>query len=137
MISWVQIPVKDLKRAARFYEEVFGASFFFETLNGKPHAVFTEDTYGRKALNGALVEFSDMEIGFGPRLFFDATRRFDPILDKVLIYGGQIKTPKTLIKMKKEGALAEIPRTYIDDETGYFAHFIDCEGNNMGLYGSY
>lgn len=135
LISWIQIPVKNLARAAKFYENVFEANFFFEELNGMPHAVFKEGENGRKLLNGALIETSE-NIGVGPKLFFDATGNFEMIMDQIKTSGGKIVIPKTLITFKENENELIIPNTYIDNKPGYYAHFKDCEGNNMGLYGT-
>ena len=137
-LLWVQIPVKDLERATAFYENVFEYTFFFENLNGMPHAVFKENDTGIKPVNGALVEVDkDMHFGLGPILFLDATGRFDEFLERIVEWGGEILKGKTLIKKTLDSGLSEIPRTYVDDKSGYFAHFLDCEGNRLGLYGSY
>ena len=70
IINWIQIPSNNLKTAASFYENVFGATFFFERLNDIEHAVFTENSSGKKLLNGAIIEIKkDREIGLGVVLF--------------------------------------------------------------------
>ncbi len=135
IISWIQIPAKNLARSSRFYEAVFDASFFFEELNGMPHAVFQANKKGRKLLNGTIIETSD-PIGLGATLFFEATGNFEMIMQLIVENGGKILTPKTLITKKESGDQYLIPNTYIDNKPGYFAHFLDSEGNKMGLYGS-
>ena len=138
LINWIQIPVIDLDRAAAFYSKVFGVEFFFEELNGMPHAVFQADSSGERPVNGALVKLPEAEIGnAGPVLFWDATGRFEHILDQIEPSGGTVVRGKTLIKLVRDGDPTVIPATYIDDNPGYFAHFIDSEGNRMGLYGSH
>ena len=47
-IPWIQIPAKNLNRAAIFYEAVFDASFLFEVLNEIPHAIFKGNDAQRK-----------------------------------------------------------------------------------------
>lgn len=135
IISWIQIPAKNLARASKFYEVVFDANFFFEDLNGMPHAVFKENKTGNKLINGTLVETSET-IGVGTVLFFEATGNFEMIMQLIVENGGKILTPKTLITKKEGDDQYLIPNTYIDNKPGYFAHFLDCEGNKMGLYGS-
>lgn len=135
IIKWIQIPSTNLKRAASFYENVFGATFFFETLNGIPHAVFTKEKNKKKLLNGAIIEVKET-LGIGVVLFFDATGDFETILDLIKENGGKVTIEKTLITKKENENTSLIPNTYIDDKPGYFAHFIDSEGNKMGLYGS-
>lgn len=135
IISWIQIPAKNLARAAKFYETVFDANFFFEELNNIPHAVFKLNKQGNKLINGALIETSE-PIGIGTVLFFEATGNFEMIMELIVENGGKILTPKTLITKKESDSNYVIPNTYIDNKPGYFAHFLDSEGNKMGLYGS-
>ncbi len=135
IIKWIQIPSKNVKRAASFYENVFGASFFFEELNGISHAVFKENTTGQKMINGAIIEVKE-PLGVGVVLFFGATGNFENIIDLIKENGGKIIVDKTLITKKENDKTSLIPNTYIDDKPGYFAHFLDSEGNKMGLYGS-
>ena len=138
LILWIQIPCENLERAAAFYQNTFGVEFFFETLNGIPHAVFKENQRGEKPLNGALIQ-SELkpEAGRGPILFFDATGKFDFILSQIVAHGGQVLKGKTLISKSIDSHTQAIPRTYIDNREGYFAHVIDSEGNKLGLYGSH
>ena len=135
IISWIQIPAKNLVRSSNFYETVFDACFFFEELNGIPHAVFQKNKKGKKLLNGTIIETSD-PIGLGAILFFEATGNFEMIMQLIVENGGKILTPKTLITKKEGDNQSLIPNTYIDNKPGYFAHFLDSEGNKMGLYGS-
>lgn len=136
-LVWIQIPVQDIERAEAFYRKTFGFEFFFETLNGIPHAVFKENAAGKKPVNGALIEVKNMGSGgSGTVLFFEATGKFELISDGIVQNGGKILVPKTLIKKKIDGNFGTIPDTYIDGKPGYFVHFLDSEGNKMGLYGS-
>lgn len=136
-IQWIQIPCKNLLRATAFYKTIFDAAFFFEELNGIPHAVFKIGKNGKKLLQGAIIELKDYEnIGTGPVLFFDATGDFETIITLIKENGGEITHAKTLITRKEGENSYAIPNTYIDNKPGYYAHFIDCEGNKMGLYGT-
>lgn len=138
LISWIQIPSKNLARAAKFYEDVFNASFFFEELNGIPHAIFKVNTSGKKMLNGAIIEIeSTHDLGRGGCvLFIDATGNFENIMRQIEEHGGKVTIRKTLITNKSNDNTFVIPNTYIDNKPGYYAHFIDSEGNKMGLYGT-
>ncbi len=136
-VKWIQIPAKKLSRAATFYQNVFDAAFFFEELNDIPHAVFKTGENGRKFLNGAIIEVGEGDFfGQGSILFFDATGDFETIITLISENGGKIITPKTLITHKESGNSYTIPNTYIDNKPGYYAHFLDSEGNKMGLYGT-
>lgn len=136
-VEWIQIPSKNLKRAASFYKAVFDADFFFEELNNIPHAVFKMGKSGKKLLNGALIEVDSKEsLGMGCVLFFNATGDFETIMNLIKLNGGKITKNKTLITNKESENSYTIPNTYIDNKPGYYAHFIDSEGNKMGLYGT-
>ncbi|PCJ27675.1 MAG: hypothetical protein COA97_03390 [Flavobacteriales bacterium] len=136
-IQWIQIPAKNLNRAASFYENVFDASFFFEKLNEIPHAIFKENKGKEEFVHGAIIEIKNWKnIGCGPVLFFDATGDFETIMDLIKENGGEITHEKTLIRSKESGSSFTIPNTYIDNKPGYYAHFRDSEGNKMGLYGT-
>ena len=136
-IQWIQIPAKNISRAATFYENVFGAAFFFEKLNDLPHAIFKPDEEGKKIIHGAIAEVPDKEsVGNGPVLFFDATGNFETIMELVEEFGGKVTHAKTLIIAKESADSYTIPNTYIDNKHGYYAHFLDSEGNKMGLYGT-
>jgi predicted enzyme related to lactoylglutathione lyase len=137
-ISWIQIPTLDLKRAVNFYRKSFDYAFFEEELNGIPHAVFKEGTNGKKPVVGALIQLPEGTAGgYGPIIFFNATGRFDEILESIAAEGGEVLSPRTLIKKDRHDGFSEIPDTYINGQPGYFAHFLDSEGNRMGLYGQY
>ena len=136
-IQWIQIPSSDLKRASSFYEDIFDASFFFEELNGIPHAVFKSNKGQKEIIHGAIIEIKDYKpAGIGPVLFFDATGDFETIMDLIVEKGGKIIKEKTLITNKESNDSFTIPNTYIDNNPGYYAHFLDSEGNKMGLYGT-
>jgi len=136
-VPWIQIPAKKLARAAEFYEAVFDASFFFEELNEIPHAVFKNTANRKELIHGAIVELEDYEnAGRGTILFFDATGDFETIMELIVEKGGKIIKEKTLIISKESSSSYTIPNTYIDNKPGYYAHFLDSEGNRMGLYGT-
>lgn len=136
-LVWVQVPAEDLNRAVTFYTRVFGFEFFLENLNNIPHAVFKPDSKGRKPINGAIIETKGRSSEtHGSILFFDATGRFEFFTYAIEANGGKILVKKTLISKKIDATSGIIPNTYIDDKPGYFAHFLDSEGNKMGLYGS-
>src|SRR4051812_36109224 len=93
-LVWIQIPVENMERAAAFYNKTFGFEFFFETLNGIPHAVFKENSNGNRPVNGALIELKDKKEGNGTVLFFEATGRFEIIMNGIEQNGGKILVPK-------------------------------------------
>jgi len=135
MITWIQNPATDLERAVIFYNATFGFEFLLKELNGIEHALIKPDPNGTVFMNGALIKVEKNMGGIGPILFFEATGKFDFMLNAVEENGGQVLIHKTLIKNKTGAGSSFIPKTYIDNEPGYYAHFLDSEGNKMGLYG--
>lgn len=113
-ISWVEIPAKDLKRAVKFYNSVMQvdleiADFGEEKMAGLPN--------GEGAISQAP--------GFNPSkdgaiVSLNAGGDMDKTIDRIKANGGAVITEKT--KIEAEGM-------------GYFALFLDTEGNKMGLYG--
>ena len=135
-LVWIQIPSKRLDRAVKFYENVFDASFLLEKLNDIPHAVFKKGKIGNKLINGAIIEVKEENSAIGPVLYFNATGNFENIVELIEENQGVILRNKTLITSREENDTFIIPNTYIDEKPGYYAHFLDSEGNKMGLYGS-
>lgn len=135
LIRWFEIPVKDFKRAVKFYTKVFRVDFIFEEFRGVAHAIFKNTGDNQFEISGALVEVKDFpENNIGSVLFFNADSGMDDILQRVEENGGTILLRKTLIKNATEDGKVFIAKTLIDNNTGYFAYFLDSEGNKMGLY---
>ncbi len=112
LIAWVEIPTENFDRAVSFYNKVFGwnlnpMDFGTEKmalLPGNAGAISSAPGFEPSA-NGVLVSFTTSDI--------------DKTLEKVGENGGSVKTPRTAIDR---------------EEGGYFATFIDCEGNQLGLF---
>ncbi|HEX2731563.1 MAG TPA: VOC family protein [Polyangiaceae bacterium] len=113
--NWIEIPAKDLARAQAFYEKVLGVELVNLELGGMRYAMFpAKNLYN----TGALVQGEGYEpSSTGPLVYLDATGRIDELLEKVSIAGGKVVMPKT----------------FLSDQAGNVAIFIDCEGNRVGL----
>lgn len=119
-ISWFEIPTKDLARAQKFYESIFGFELqVMDFPNLKMRAFPIKDMM--TGIGGALV-YSD---GFhvpsstdGPLIYLNGNPDVKIILDKVEAAGGKVIVPKT----------------QISPEIGYMGAFIDTEGNRIGLH---
>lgn len=113
LISWVEIPAADFKRAVKFYTEVFGIEFQVFECETEKMACFPS---GEGAISYAE--------GFNPSkdgvlVSLDANNDLENTMRRIEENGGKIVHPKT--KIEAEGR-------------GYFALFIDSEGNKIGLY---
>ena len=113
LISWVEIPVTNIERAADFYNSVL--DFKLEVLDfGKEKMACFPNGEGAISL---APDFNPSRDGVIVNFFVEGD--MDETLEKVWNAGGKVTKPKT--KIEAEGR-------------GYFALFIDSEGNRLGLY---
>jgi len=131
---WFEIPASDFTRATNFYSKVFGVELNIVELNGILHGIFKLD---EGQITGAIVDNGGAEIKPGVVLFFDADPSISDLENRIVANGGQVLVHKTLIKNKVEKDKYIIPKNFIDGSSlGYFAYFLDTEGNKMGLFGA-
>jgi predicted enzyme related to lactoylglutathione lyase len=116
-VVWFDIPVTDLDRAIRFYEAVTQSKMQRHTLaNGDETALFASQDGG---VTGSLYRSpQDKPSEFGSRVYLNAEPSIDEWIERVKSAGGRIAVDK-----------AEVPGV-----GGYYAYFIDSEGNRVGLY---
>ena len=114
-LSSFEIPAADLGRAVGFYEAVLGIEIEQMEIPGMKMGLFP---YEGQVLTGIIVE------GEG----------YNPSPDGVAIYlnaGDQLES--MLEKVEANGGSIVVPKTAHADESGYFAMFLDSEGNRIGL----
>lgn len=115
-INWFEIPVADLARACRFYEQVMDCTLTHETLEDAMMALFPADGAG---VGGCLVSHPQMKPSSeGTCVYLNAGSDLTPQLARVEAAGGRVIVPRTLIR----------------EDIGYFALFLDSEGNRVGLH---
>jgi len=116
VLNWFEIPVTDFARAQRFYEAVLG--FKIEPFVMGPMTMGMLGT-DHESVGGAIVQ------GEGGV----------PAQTGTLVYlnGGDDLAPM-LARAVAAGATVVVPKTEIGNNFGYFAHFIDTEGNKVGLH---
>lgn len=115
LVTWVDIPAVDFDRAVDFYANLLQVEL--DVLDCGEEKMACLPT-GEGAIsqapgfipseNGAIVNFNCED-------------DLEGAMERVVKMGGRIIHPKT--KIEAEGR-------------GYFALFIDCEGNRLGLYGN-
>jgi predicted enzyme related to lactoylglutathione lyase len=116
LISIVEIPVSDYSRASRFYQSVLGLTIEEMEMDGNQMGVLPNQP---GEVNVVLVKGSDYQPSSeGAVLYLNAGNDLQPMLDKVAENGRQVLLGKTPIS----------------PEMGYFALFIDTEGNKLGLH---
>lgn len=116
LISIVEIPVSDYARASTFYQTILKITITEMTMDGNQMGVLPNDS---GTVNVVIVKGNDYKpTADGAVLYLNAGNDLQPTLDLVAKNGGQVIVPKTLIS----------------PEMGYFALFIDTEGNKLGLH---
>lgn len=116
LVAFFEIPSVDFNRAVTFYESVLGLKINARDFGHEKMAFFPEES-GK--CPGAISYTPD----------------FRPSKDGVLISFSVESMETALTKIEENGGEIMIPKTKIEAETmGYFATFIDSEGNNIGLY---
>lgn len=114
LVSWVEIPAVDFERAVTFYNTILGIELQVIDCGTEKMACFPSG-------EGA--------ISFAPG--------FNPSKDGVLVsLNTENDLDNTMSRIENNGGKIVQPKTKIEAENhGYFALFIDCEGNKLGLYG--
>jgi len=115
--NWFDIPVTDLQRAKDFYQNVLHVTFKDEEMGGYQLAIFNAE---EGAVSGMLVLGEYYQPSqTGTVVYFNGGADLSAPLDRVVLQGGTVLLPKTPIH---------------DGDCGYFALFLDSEGNRVGLY---
>ena len=116
LFSWIEIPAENMERAVDFYNTLLGLELEILDSGAEKMACFPND-------EGAISKAP----GFHPSrdgvlVSLNMENELDRALETIEIKGGTIIKSKT--KIEAEGR-------------GFFALFIDSEGNKVGLYGDF
>lgn len=118
-VVWFEIPARDFDRTVEFYQTVLEIKLDVQEMPGWPRmATFPHDMTA--GVGGCIV---------------DATPNHQPTAGGVTIYlsaGDDLAGP--LSRVEAAGGKAVLPKTLINDEIGYMAHFLDPEGNRLALH---
>ncbi len=119
MIGWVEIPVKDMVRAKKFYEEVFQIEIQLHEINGIQTGwlPFAEDKPG---CSGMLIHH--------PEFYIPNFR------EGTLVYFNCEDVGNELQRAEAQGARILKPKTEIGDNHGFMGLFHDSEGNRIALH---
>jgi predicted enzyme related to lactoylglutathione lyase len=119
-INWFEIPVTDTARAKKFYETIFGVKMDTRQMMGMEMTFFPNDMQiSTGKVSGSLVKGPAHKPSMdGAVVYLNANPAIQSVIDKVEKAGGKITMPKTLI----------------NEQTGYMAFFTDTEGNRMALH---
>ena len=115
-ISWFEIPVTDFARAKAFYEALLGRPVEVMTMGPSTMGFLSTSP---DAVGGAIVHG-------------DGTA---PSQSGTLVYlNGGDDLAAMLARVQPAGGAVAVPKTEIGNGFGFFAHFVDTEGNRVGLH---
>jgi len=113
---WFEIPASDFDRAVGFYEKVFETRLITENMGGAQLGVFP---YEQPAMSGCVIKGEGYKPGNGgPVIYLESKGALDGPLSRAVAAGGKVATPKTALP----------------PGMGFYAHFVDSEGNRVGLH---
>ncbi len=113
---WFEIPAANFDRAVGFYEKTFATRLIREKFGPADMAVFPHDD---NAISGCIIKGDGYRpAGDGCVVYLHTKGDLDGPLSMAAKAGGKVATPKTALP----------------PGMGYFAHFVDSEGNRVGLH---
>jgi predicted enzyme related to lactoylglutathione lyase len=114
-LSWFEIPATDLRRATAFYEAVFEFTAVSEDIGDGDVKSLIPSVDG---MIGAISQGPAWTPShLGAIVYFDGGDDLQLVLDRVVAAGGEIVEPKQTV----------------DATSGYWARFMDTEGNIIGV----
>jgi hypothetical protein len=114
-ISWFEIPALNFQRAVSFYNSIYQIKMETNEMNGYSMAFFPAvSSVGGAIICGEGSEPSDK----GALLYLNGGEDLNQVLSRVEAAGGRVLLTKQ----------------QINEEAGYFALFIDSEGNKLALH---
>lgn len=118
-ISIIEIPTSDFSRAVAFYQDILNIKIDEIKLGELKMGLFPNngESTSVQLINGADYKPSIN----GTIVYLNGGNNLQTVADKIEAAGGKIVAPKT----------------EIGSDMGFFALFIDSEGNKLGLYSSH
>ena len=114
-LTWFEIPAYNHLRAVAFYNYIYDIDINSVEINGMAMGFFPVES----GVGGAIVTGQGCVPGeTGPLLYLNGGDDLNEVLSKVNDAGGRVVMGKT----------------FINDTVGYFAIFIDSEGNRLALH---
>lgn len=114
-VSWFEIPAIDFDQAVHFYNHIFGIEMEQNIAEVNAMAFFPV----KSGIGGAVISGpGSIPSDKGPLIYLNGGSDLNNVLNKVKEAGGRVVMPKTLIA----------------DDAGYFAIFIDSQGNKLALH---
>jgi predicted enzyme related to lactoylglutathione lyase len=114
-VSWFEIPAINFKQAVNFYNHIFDIKMEQNVTDVNAMAFFPTTT----GIGGSIVVGQGyFPSDAGPLIYLNGGKDLNNVLSKVEEVGGRIIMPKTMITEKM----------------GFFAVFLDSQGNKLALY---
>jgi predicted enzyme related to lactoylglutathione lyase len=114
-VSWFEIPAYNHYRSVTFYNYIYGIQMTSVELNGFAMGFFPAEN----GIGGAIVSGPGcVPSEIGPLLYLNGGEDLNNVLSKVNEAGGRVVMEKT----------------FLSESAGYFAMFIDSEGNRLALH---
>lgn len=114
-VTWFEIPAYNHYRSVAFYNYIFGIEITTVELNGYAMGFFPANN----GVTGAIVTGNGcVPSEHGPLIYLNGGDDLNNVLYKVNEAGGRVIMEKT----------------FLSEASGYFALFIDSEGNRMALH---
>jgi predicted enzyme related to lactoylglutathione lyase len=115
-VSIFEIPATELSRAVDFYQAILDVKIEKMEMPEMQMGIFP---YEGQMVTGVIIK----------------AEGYQPSADGVTIYlNGGDNLQGILDKVEKNGGKVLVPKTLHADESGYFAIFLDSEGNKLGLH---
>jgi predicted enzyme related to lactoylglutathione lyase len=115
-INWFEIPAVDFARSVKFYSAILSTEMPQMEMGGCMMAFFPCD---RETVGGAVVSGNGYKPSAeGSIVYLNGGDDLSEVLSRVEAAGGKVLLPKTLIR----------------EDIGYWAFFLDTEGNKVGLH---
>jgi hypothetical protein len=114
-VTWFEIPAYNHYRSVAFFNYIYGIEITTVEINGLAMGFFPAES----GVGGAIVTGPGcVPSEIGPLLYLNGGDDLNNVLSKVNEAGGRVVMEKT----------------YISETAGYFAIFIDTEGNRLALH---
>jgi len=114
-ISWFEIPAYNHYRSVAFYNYIYGIEITTVEINGLAMGFFPAES----GIGGAIVTGPGcIPSEIGPLIYLNGGEDLNNVLCRINEAGGRVLMEKT----------------YISESAGYFALFIDSEGNRLALH---
>lgn len=117
-VTWFEIPAYNHYRSVAFYNYIYGIEITSVELNGFSMGFFPAEN----GISGAIVTGPGcVPSEIGPLVYLNGGYDLNNVLSKINIAGGRVVMEKT----------------FLSETAGYFAIFIDSEGNRLALHSKY